>query len=109
MEAFVPPNLDDGTPFPTTYWLTCPLLVQRVSALEASGMVKVFDEIIQRKDFVDKLGNDNQVDKALNELENSQVIARPQRGYYQLVGSSSSSGTYTEGKEGKTNSISAHT
>ena len=47
--TFVPPNLDDGTPFPTTYWLTCPLLVQRVSALEASGMVKVFDDIIQRK------------------------------------------------------------
>lgn len=47
--TFVPPNLDDGTPFPTTYWLTCPLLVQRVSSLEASGMVKVFDKIIQKK------------------------------------------------------------
>jgi hypothetical protein len=21
----VPPRLDDGTPFPTLYWLTCPL------------------------------------------------------------------------------------
>ena len=21
----VPPNLDDGTPFPTTYWLSCPM------------------------------------------------------------------------------------
>ena len=47
--TFVPPNLNDGTPFPTTYWLTCPLLVQRVSSLEASSMVKVFDEIIQKK------------------------------------------------------------
>ena len=65
------------------------------------------NEIIQRKDFVDKLGNENQVDKALRELRNSEVLVCPQRGSYQLVGSSSSSGTYTEGKEGKRNSISA--
>ena len=47
--TLVPPNLDDGTPFPTTYWLTCPLLAHRVSSLEAKGMVKVFDELIQQK------------------------------------------------------------
>ena len=65
------------------------------------------NEIIQRKDFVDKLGNENQVDKALSELRNSKVLVCPQRGSYQLIDSSSSSVTYTEGKEGKTNSISA--
>ena len=42
----VPPNLDDGTPFPTTYWLTCPLFVHRVSSLEQKGMVKIFDELV---------------------------------------------------------------
>ena len=26
----VPPLLDDGTPFPTLYWLTCPLAVKRL-------------------------------------------------------------------------------
>ena len=31
------PVLDDGSPFPTLYWLTCPMLVKRVSALEARG------------------------------------------------------------------------
>lgn len=36
----VPPILDDGTPFPTLYWLTCPLATARVSRLEASGGVK---------------------------------------------------------------------
>jgi len=36
----VPPILDDGTPFPTTHWLTCPLAVTRISRLEAEGGVK---------------------------------------------------------------------
>lgn len=33
------PVLDDGTPFPTLYWLTCPWLVERVGMLESSGEV----------------------------------------------------------------------
>ncbi|MDE0168455.1 MAG: DUF501 domain-containing protein [bacterium] len=36
----VPPVLEDGTPFPTLYWLTCPLAVTRVSRLESGGGVK---------------------------------------------------------------------
>ncbi|MFP3913643.1 MAG: DUF501 domain-containing protein [Actinomycetota bacterium] len=36
----VPPFLDDGTPFPTRYWLTCPLAVTRIARLEAAGGVK---------------------------------------------------------------------
>jgi hypothetical protein len=36
----VPPHLDDGTPFPTRYWLTCPLAVLRVSRLESAGGVR---------------------------------------------------------------------
>lgn len=36
----VPPVLEDGTPFPTLYWLTCPLAVKRVSRLESGGGVK---------------------------------------------------------------------
>ena len=31
------PRLDDGSPFPTLYWLTCPLLLKRVSRLESEG------------------------------------------------------------------------
>ena len=31
------PLLDDGTPFPTLFWLTCPILQKRVSQLEAEG------------------------------------------------------------------------
>jgi hypothetical protein len=36
----VPPHLDDGTPFPTLYWLTCPLAVTRIGRLEAGGGVR---------------------------------------------------------------------
>jgi hypothetical protein len=31
----VDPRLDDGTPFPTTFWLSCPVLRSRVGTLEA--------------------------------------------------------------------------
>lgn len=33
------PRLEDGSPFPTLYWLTCPFLVRAVGALESSGAV----------------------------------------------------------------------
>lgn len=36
----VPPFLDDGTPFPTLYWLTCPLASTRIGRLEGAGGVK---------------------------------------------------------------------
>lgn len=36
----VPPLLDDGTPFPTRYWLTCPLARTRIGRLEAAGGVR---------------------------------------------------------------------
>ncbi len=34
------PLLDDGTPFPTRYWLTCPLAVLRIDRLEGAGGVR---------------------------------------------------------------------
>jgi uncharacterized protein len=36
----VPPHLDDATPFPTLYWLTCPLATTRIGRLEGAGGVK---------------------------------------------------------------------
>lgn len=40
----VAPRLDDGTPFPTTFWLTCPLLRSRVGTLEADHVMAGFNE-----------------------------------------------------------------
>lgn len=36
----VPPRLEDGTPFPTLYWLTCPLATTRIGRLEGAGGVR---------------------------------------------------------------------
>lgn len=40
----VPPILDDGTPFPTLFWLSCPLANKRVGRLEASGGVRRMEQ-----------------------------------------------------------------
>jgi hypothetical protein len=34
------PRLPDGTPFPTTYYLTCPRATKAVSTLESSGLMR---------------------------------------------------------------------
>ncbi len=39
----VPPLLDDGTPFPTTYWLSCPLAVRRIGRVESAGGVRAME------------------------------------------------------------------
>jgi hypothetical protein len=36
----VPPVLDSGEPFPTRYWLTCPLAHRRIARIEARGGVR---------------------------------------------------------------------
>ena len=38
------PRLDNGTPFPTTYYLTCPRAAGRIGTLEASGLMKQMQE-----------------------------------------------------------------
>lgn len=39
------PQLEDGTPFPTTFYVTCPRISSRVGTLESSGLMK---EMTQR-------------------------------------------------------------
>ena len=54
--AAVPPILDDGTPFPTRYWLTCPLAVRRIARLESAGGVRQLEAFVaSRPDLVDAL------------------------------------------------------
>lgn len=38
------PRLDDGTPFPTMYYLTCPRLAGEIGTLEASGLMREMSE-----------------------------------------------------------------
>lgn len=39
-----PPRLDDGTPFPTRYWLTCPIAVRNAGRLESAGAMAGLNE-----------------------------------------------------------------
>lgn len=46
------PRLPDGTPFPTTYYLTCPNATKAVSTLEGSGMMSdMQDRLLQDADL----------------------------------------------------------
>ena len=49
----VPPLLDDGTPFPTRYWLSCPLASKRIGRLEGAGGVAALE---RRADRVPEFG-----------------------------------------------------
>jgi hypothetical protein len=42
------PRLPDGTPFPTTYYLTCPRAVAACSSLESEGLMAEMNERLSR-------------------------------------------------------------
>jgi uncharacterized protein len=68
------PRLEDGTPFPTLYYLTCPKIRSAIGRLEASGLMKemtarlavdadlaaryqaAHDAYLARRDQIDPLG-----------------------------------------------------
>ncbi|HSE10809.1 MAG TPA: DUF501 domain-containing protein [Nocardioidaceae bacterium] len=41
------PRLEDGTPFPTTFYLTCPRAASMIGTLEASGLMKEMTDRLQ--------------------------------------------------------------
>lgn len=45
----VDPALADGTPFPTTFWLACPLAVKHVARLEGAGAMEGLTERLGRE------------------------------------------------------------
>lgn len=45
--AVTAPRLDDGTPFPTTYYLTHPGAVAAMSTLEAGGVMRELQETLE--------------------------------------------------------------
>jgi uncharacterized protein len=42
------PRLEDGTPFPTTFYLTCPRAASAVGTLEASGLMREMTTRLER-------------------------------------------------------------
>ncbi|MBS3909718.1 MAG: DUF501 domain-containing protein [Actinobacteria bacterium] len=61
------PFLSDGTPFPTLYWLTCPMKVKAVARLEASGWAA---------GFIDRLSRDTELRAHLNQAQREYGEAR---------------------------------
>ena len=42
------PRLPDGTPFPTTYYITCPKLSGAIGTLESSGLMREMEELLEQ-------------------------------------------------------------
>jgi hypothetical protein len=61
------PRLDDGTPFPTTFYLTCPRASSMIGTLEASGMMR---EMTQR------LAEDAELAASYRQAHESYLAAR---------------------------------
>lgn len=67
----VAPRLDDGTPFPTMFWLSCPLASRAVGRLEASGVMR---------DLTARLGDDEDLAAGYRQAHERFVAARDRLG-----------------------------
>lgn len=61
------PRLEDGTPFPTLYYLTCPNLTSLVGRLEASGLMR---------EMTERLGRDPELAAAYRRAHESYLAQR---------------------------------
>ena len=61
------PRLPDGTPFPTTYYLTCPRAASRIGTLEGSGLMK---------EMQDRLGTDPELAEQYAAAHEAYLAAR---------------------------------
>ncbi|TDD44148.1 DUF501 domain-containing protein [Kribbella antibiotica] len=61
------PRLPDGTPFPTTYYVTCPRLASAIGTLEAEGVMK---------SMTDRLGEDASLAAAYRAAHESYLAHR---------------------------------
>jgi len=60
---------ENGAPFPTTYWLTCPFLVAQVSRLEAAGGVDRWTRAV---------AEDDELAQSLRDADAEQRRVRPE-------------------------------
>lgn len=61
------PRLPNGTPFPTTYYLTCPRVNSRIGTLEASGLMRAMQ---------DRLGTDPELATAYRRAHEAYLADR---------------------------------
>lgn len=61
------PRLEDGTPFPTTFYLTCPRAASLIGTLEASGLMR---------EMTERLGQDEELAAAYRRAHQRYLEAR---------------------------------
>jgi hypothetical protein len=77
------PRLPDGTPFPTTYYLTCPRAAGRIGTLEASGMMR---------DMQDRLATDESLATAYRAAHEAYLRDRETLGHVEEIDGISAGG-----------------
>lgn len=65
------PRLPDGTPFPTTFYATCPRLTGAISTLESSGMMR---------EMTDRLATDPELSRQYAEAHRDYLARRAELG-----------------------------
>ena len=70
------PLLEDGTPFPTLFWLTCPLLIKRAGTLEAQGRMNELNQEVAKRDGMHKRVGEA-VDRLKHRRDSHAVIENP--------------------------------
>jgi uncharacterized protein len=83
------PRLDDGTPFPTTYYLTCPPAVAAVSTLEAAGTMK---------EMTARLTDDEELAAAYQRAHEAYLADREELGHVEEIAGISAGGMPTRVK-----------
>jgi hypothetical protein len=65
------PRLDDGTPFPTTFYLTCPRAASMIGTLEATGLMR---------EMTERLGQDDELAESYRGAHDAYLAARAEIG-----------------------------
>ena len=83
------PRLEDGTPFPTTFYLTCPRAASMIGTLEASGLMK---------EMTDRLESDPDLAAAYRTAHEAYLEYRESIGHVQEIAGVSAGGMPTRVK-----------
>lgn len=83
------PRLPDGTPFPTTYYATCPKMTGAISTLEAEGVMK---------EMTARLGQDEELAAAYERANEHYLAARAELGQVDEIDGISAGGMPTRVK-----------
>jgi uncharacterized protein len=83
------PRLADGTPFPTTFYLTCPRAASRIGTLEASGLMR---------EMADRLDSDPELAAAYRRAHDAYLAFRESIGHVPEIAGVSAGGMPTRVK-----------